>query len=196
MKYRGDITAGALKVTESRIIAGLLLGGIDSESWNKALFQDNVLQARNPETARRLGRMIRQRLELMKPGLWKLVCDGQGSVASHACLAAAVKHSRLLGDFLDLVVRDQYRIFSQNLSNRLWDEYLEDCRARDTDMPEWSSSTKDRLRQSVFLILAEAGYVENTRTLKLQANHLASPVLRYLEENDEKYVLRCIQVGA
>ena len=196
MKYRGDITAGALKVTESRIIAGLLLGGIDSESWTKALFQDNVLQTRNPRTARTLGRMIRQRLELMQPELWKLVRDGQGSVASHACLAAAVKHSHLLGDFLDLVVRDQYRIFSQNLSNHLWNEYLEDCRARDTEMSEWSSSTKDRLRRSIFLILAEAGYVENTRTLKLQANHVASPVLRYLEEKAEKYVLRCIQVGA
>ncbi len=135
MKYRADITAGALKVAESRVVAGLLLRGINSESWTKALFKDNVLQARSPETARRLGRMISQRIYLMKPEQRKLVCYGNGSVASHACLAAAVKHSCLLGDFLDLVVRDQYRVFSQNLPNRFWDEYLEDSRARDTDMP-------------------------------------------------------------
>ena len=195
MKYRADLTAGALKIAESRIVADLLLRGIGGESWDKALFEDNVLQARNPETARRQGRMIRQRLELMKPELWRLVTNGEGSVTRHACLAATVKHSYLLGDFLNLVVREQYRIFSQLLSKRLWHEYLDDCRARDTDMPEWSSSTKDRLRRSVFLILSEAGYVENTRSLKLQANHIASPVLRYLEENDEEYVLRCIQVG-
>ena len=49
----------------------------------------------------------------MGPDLWRLVRDGKGSVATHAVLAAAVKHSPLLGDFLDLVVREQYRLFSQ-----------------------------------------------------------------------------------
>jgi branched-chain amino acid transport system ATP-binding protein len=36
--------------------------------------------------------------------LWKLVRDGSTIVVTHALLAAAVKHSALLGDFLDLVV--------------------------------------------------------------------------------------------
>ena len=192
--YRADITAGALKVPQSRIIAGLLLRKVNKQAWNLALFEDNVLQARNPETSRRLGRMIRQRLELMGPELWELVRDGQGSVSTHACLAATVKHSALLGDFLDLVVREQYSIFRQALSKRLWEEYIEDCRSRDPEMPLWSNSTLDRLRQSVFLVLAEAGYIEDTRTLKLQANHISSPLLRYLEKNHEDYVLRCIQV--
>ena len=40
----------------------------------------------------------------MDADLWKLVRDGSGTVATQACLAAAVKHSALLGDFLDLVV--------------------------------------------------------------------------------------------
>jgi hypothetical protein len=138
--------------------------------------------------------MIRQRLELMGPELWELVRDGQGSVSVHACLAAAVKHSALLGDFLDMVVREQYRIFSQALSKRLWEDYIEDCRSRDPAMPVWSDSTVDRLRCSVFLALAEAGYIEDTRSLKLQANFISTPVLRYLQKNNEDYVLRCIQV--
>ena len=48
----------------------------------------------------------------MGPDLWKLVRDGKGTVATHAVFAAAVKHSPLLGDFLDLVVGEQYRLFS------------------------------------------------------------------------------------
>src|SRR5438552_3472045 len=112
MRYRADITAGALKVPESRIIADLLLRQVDAEGWNQAIVKDNVLQARNPATAIRLARLIRQRLELMKPDLLRLIRDGSGIVATHAVLAAAVKHSRLLGDFLDLVVREQYRLFT------------------------------------------------------------------------------------
>ena len=95
----------------------------------------NLLQARNPATAIRVSRLIRKRLELMGADLWQLVKDGSAVVAAHAALAAAVKHSLLLGDFLDLVVRDQYRVFAKTLTNKLWEDYLDDCRGRDPDIP-------------------------------------------------------------
>jgi hypothetical protein len=196
MRYRADITAGSLKVAESRIIADLLLRGLDATEWQQAIIEQNLLQARTAETAKRLARLIRGRLETMDADLWELVRDGTGEVATHAVLAAAIKHSPLLGDFLDLVVRDHYRIFSQTLSNKCWEDYLDDCRGRDPDMPIWNESTKNRLRSTVFQILAQAGYIENTRSRKLQTVHIASQVLQYLEGHNEHYVLRCIQVSS
>lgn len=195
MGYRADITAGSLKVTESRIIADLLLQGLDETGWKEALYGQNVLQTRSPKTPRRLVLLLRGRLELMQAELWKLVRDGSGTVAAHACLAAAVKHSVLLGDFLDLVVREQYSCYAEALSTKLWETYIEDCRGRDPDMPRWSDATIDRLRSFVFQILAQVGYIENTRTLKLQTVHIAFQVLDYLTEHNEHYILRCIQVG-
>ena len=65
--YRADITAGALKLPETRVIADLLLVNIDLEGWNEAIGTKNVLQARNPATARRLTQLIRGRLEVMGP---------------------------------------------------------------------------------------------------------------------------------
>jgi hypothetical protein len=195
MRYQADITAGALKVTESRRIADLLLQGTSETGWKEALYDQNILQTRNPATARRLALLLRGRLGLMDADLWKLVRDGSSLVATHACLAAAVKHSALLGDFLDLVVREQYQCYAEALSNKLWEEYIVDCRGRDPDMPQWRDSTIARLRSSVFQMLAQAGYVENTRTLKLQMAHIASQVLDYLTGHHEHYVLRCIQVG-
>ena len=195
MYYKADITAGSLKVAESRIVAGLLLRKVNADGWEKAIIEDNVLQTRSEATAIRIGRLIRKRLELMNPDLWGLVRDGTGTVATHAVLAAAVKHSPLLGDFLDLVVREQYRLFNMALSNKLWDEYLDDCRGRDPDMPIWNESTRKRLRSSVFQILAQAGYIENTRSKRLQTVHIASQVLQYLERHNEHYVLRCIKVS-
>ncbi len=195
MRYKADITAGSLKVSESRIIADLLLRGIDQVEWNKAILDKNVLQARSPETAKRFARLIRGRLETMETDLWKLVRDGTGEVATHAVLAAAIKHSPFLGDFLDLVVREHYRLFSATLSNKCWEDYLDECRGRDPEMPVWNESTRKRLRSSVFQILAQAGYIENTRSRQLQTVHIASQVLQYLERHNEHYVLRCIQVS-
>ncbi len=195
MRYKADITAGSLKVTESRVIAGLLLRDVSGKQWRKALYEDNVLQTRSLKTAKRLSVLIRGRLALVEAPLWKLIRDGSAVEATHSCLAAAVKASCLLGDFLDLVVRDHYRTFKETLSLLLWDDYIEDCRSRDPDMPQWSDSTVQRLRSSVYSILAEAGYIDSTKARRLQAVHIVEPVIRYLEKHDEQYVLRCLQVG-
>jgi hypothetical protein len=195
MRYKADITAGALKLPESRLIADLLLRQVDAEGWKDAIVTKNVLQARNPATARRLTKLIRGRLETMGTDLWTLVRDGKGDVATHAVFAAALKQSALLRDFLKIVVSEQYRLFSTALTNKLWADYLEGCRERDPEMPQWNETTRRRLRSSVFQMLAQAGYIENTRSLKLQTVHIADQVLRYLKANHEENVLRCIQVA-
>ena len=195
VRYKADITAGALKLPESRLVAGLLLRRVDDAGWKDAIVTRNVLQARSPATATRLTKLIRGRLETMGPDLWKLVRDGGGAVAAHAVFASAVKHSRLLGDFLDLVVGEHYRVFNTVLSYKVFDDYLDGCRERDPDMPQWNESTRRRLRSSVFQMLAQAGYVETTRSLKLQTVHVADQVLRCLRAGGEDYVLRCIQVS-
>jgi hypothetical protein len=65
IRYSADISAGALKVPESRVIAALILRGVDEWEWKRALRNDNVLQARNPATAIRLARLIKARLTLV-----------------------------------------------------------------------------------------------------------------------------------
>jgi len=193
--YSAEITAGGLKLRESRVIAGLLLGGVDRQSWLTAIRDQNILQARNPATAARIGRLVRQRLETMEADLWKLVRDGNRTVATHAVLAAIIKHSPLVGDFLDLVLREQFRLFSPKLTKTTWEDYLIACRARDPEMPTWNESTRRRLRSSVFQTLAEAGFINGTRALQLQPVRIAPEVIQYLQNHNEEYVLRCIQVS-
>ena len=194
VRYRASIAAGSLKVSESRTMADLLLRGVNAHDWRAEVTERNVLQIRSPKTAARLAQLLRARLELMQPALWEMVRDGSSLLATHACFAAAVKHSPLLGDFLDMAVREQYRLFRPSLSNPIWEHFIEDCRNRDPSMSDWSESTVARVRSTVFAILVQAGYAENTRTLKLQTIHVAMKVLHYLHEQDEKYVLRCIGV--
>ena len=49
MRYRADITAGSLKISESRVVADLLIRGVDGQEWHAAVFERNVLQARSTE---------------------------------------------------------------------------------------------------------------------------------------------------
>ena len=192
--YRAGFTAGALLVPESRKIADLLLGGADKKQWRNAVENQNILQKRSLATAQRIGTLIRSRLILMKPALWKLVSEGDSEVSTHAVLAATVKHSPLLGDYLDTVVREQFQNFEEQLSLRLWDEYIQQCMQRDPSMPVFPESTVRKVRSNIHKILFEAGYIRDRRSMVLQHVEIVPEVISYLEKNNEDYVLRCIQV--
>ena len=185
-RYTSSITAGSLKVPESRVIAGLMLRGLKGKPFQQAIGRENVLQARSKNTSQGLAKLIRRRLEHLPEPMLKLVRDGSVIEATHACLAAAVMDSFLLGDFLDLVMRPLYRTFK---------EVLPMSAGRDPEMPRWTDKTTSRLRSSVFKALAEAGYLNNTKERRLQKVHIVRPVLRHLEETDNAFVLRCVEVA-
>jgi len=195
LRYTPALTHGALKPAESRIVAELLLRGVQGEAWRRAIEDENAFQVKSRRTARNLGALLKARLVPFEPPFWELVRDSATPQLQQALLAAAVKHSPLLGDFLDLVVRDQFRRFSPTLPANLWEDYLLGCRGRDPEMPWWSESTRRKLRSTVYLCLAQSGFLESTHSLKLQPVFLATPVLHYLESRDERYVLRCLQVS-
>ena len=195
-RYRSDIVAGALMLPESRVIADLMLRHPTDVDWAKIVLTNNLLMMRGKARAQRVTRLIRSRLEPLAPELVKLVRDDRGSAAVFAVMAGAIKQSALLGDFLALVVADQHRQFGRSLSHQLWDDYLDGCRARDPLMAQWNEQFRARVRSSVFQTLAQAGYIENTRSLKLQPVHVPAVVLQCLAANRETYVLRCIQVGS
>ena len=194
-RYKADIAGGSLKLQESRIVASLLLDGVSDADWKRAIETDNVLQKRSPGTAKRQASLIRARLETMEPELWELVRDGSKETATHALFAAAIKHSTLLGDFLDRVVRDQFRMFRHDLPRKLWGDFIEHCRDHDPFMPQWRESTTNKLGDSVYRILAEVGYVLDNRKYLLQPVHISGAILAYLRDHEEDYVLRCVQVA-
>jgi len=194
MIYTATITSASLRLRESRIIAELLLDGTDTNGWVDALHTRNVLQMANTGSIRRISRLLRARLEPMGPGLWELVRDGDRLQSTQAVFASAVNQSRLLGDFLDIAVRDQLALFATTLEYHVWIDYLEGCRGRDPDMPHWSDSTNARLRSAVFSMLAEAGYLESTRSRRLQPVFVDETLAAHLRANQHHYVLRCLEV--
>ena len=195
MIYTATITSASLRLRECRLIADLLLKEVTKEEWERAILEDNVLQMDSEVGVRRFSNQLRNRLELLGDGLWKMVRDGTREQATQAAFAGAVKHSRILGDFMDLTLREQRALFAKQLENRMWTEYIGGCRGRDPDMPHWSDSTLARLRSAVFSMLAEAGYLKDTRTLLLQNVFVDDQLAAYLRDRGETYVLRCMKVA-
>ena len=193
--YNAEISAGSLMLRESRKVAKLLLVGADEKTWHQAIHVENVLQKKVPATARRMARLIRNRFDPMSPDLWKLIINGSAETALQALLVAAIHHSRLLGDFLNDVIKEKYRIFDKQLTVQDWKKFLYTCELRDSVVSTWSEKTKAKLGQVIFRILAEAKYLDSTRSLKLMPVTLIPEVRSYLLKHQEKYILRCMDVA-
>ena len=194
-RYKANFTKDGLMVPESRLVADLLLRGIDAAGWRQAIEVDNALAKRSPSTASTKAVLIRARLRTMTEDLWRLVRDGSKPVSTQAVFAATITYSPLVGDFMDLVVRDLYRRFEETLKPQHWDRYVEDCRSRDPGMPEWTAATLEKLRTRAYGMLTEAGYLSDSRTKTLRPLIVAPEVMQYLKEFHRDYALRCLDLG-
>ena len=164
------------------------------DAWRTAIYDDNLLQTGSRATASNLSRALRSRLEPLGAPLWAMVCDGDRTQATQALLAGTIRTSALLGDFMDIALREQRALFAPTLELRVWSDYIDGCRGRDPDMPAWSPSTLRRLRSVVFSMLAEAGYLGDTKTRRLQPVFVDDALRNLLEVSGERYVLRCLEV--
>jgi len=194
LHYKANITAGALFVPESRKIADLMLEEVGPDEWKQVIEGQNILQRLSPASSIRIANFIRSRLRLMTPDLWELIKNGDSVTATQACLAAAIKHCRVLGDYLDIVVRGQFNKLEDRLTPRLWEDFLLGCRQRDPEMDEFPSTTAKKMRTNIHRILNEAGYLSGGRKWLLQRVDILPEIMRYLKDNDEEYILKCMQV--
>lgn len=177
--YNAEISAGSLLQVESRKIARLLLTRPTSEQWERALKSENILQ-KSPTTARRQARLIRNRLETLDESGWTLIVDDETEVCTQVLLAAAIRHSRLLADFLSEVYAQDLRQLERHLRHRQWDAFLTDCEQRDLSVATWAASTRLKLFQVIVRILAEAKYLESSKTMVLTPPMLHPSTRSYL----------------
>ncbi len=178
-RYNAEISAGSLLVAESRKLAGLLLGAPTPDEWDAAIKQDNILQ-RSPSTARRMARLICNRLETLDAEGLQLVATGDAELCVQVLMAAAIRHSRLLGDFMRDVYAQDLRQLEHHLSHRQWDAFLADCEQQDATVATWAVTTRLKLFQVIVRILAEARYLDSSKTMGLTPPLLHPRVRSYL----------------
>lgn len=130
----------------------------------------------------------------MRPDLWQLVVSGTSEVAIQSLLATAIKHSHLLGDFLQDVVKARYQVFDDQLTRKDWRTYLEEREHLEPEVASWAESTRNKLGQVIFRVLAEAHYLDSTRSSRITPAILTDEVRRYPVNNNERYVLKCLEI--
>ncbi len=194
--YDSDLIGGSLLVREARIIADLLLSKADDSEWKRVIQTDNRLQKRSPATAKRQASALRKRLERLDEPFWRTLRDGDDELASQIAFVAVLERNLLLVEFVETVLRDAFILRAEKLAQYQWMGFLEDRANRDPNIADWTESSKKKMGQVAFRILAEVGLLQSTRSLRLQ-NILVRPEVNVLLEDSRRYRLKaCLNVSS
>ena len=178
---------------ESKRLTALLLLQVDEAAWRHAIEVNNILQKKTPATARRQAKLIRKRLDTLDADGWRMISERENEVQLQLLLAASIKHSPLLGDFMRSVYALRQRQLEHALVKSDWPDFLAECAHQDPMIASWTDSTRAKLFQVIVRILVEAKYLDNARNMKLTPRSLHPDVRHYLRERHETYVLECLE---
>ena len=194
--YDSDLIGGSLLVREARIIADLLFSKADDSEWKRVIQTENRLQKRSPATAKRQASALRKRLERLDEPFWRTLRDGDDELASQIAFVAVLERNLLLVEFVETVLRDAFILKTEKLVQYQWMDFLEDRAHRDPAIGTWTESSKKKMGQVAFRILAEVGLLQSTRSLRLQ-NVLVRPEVNVLLEDSRRYRIKaCLNVSS
>ena len=162
----------------------------------QAIQTENRLQKRSPATAKRQAGALRKRLERLDEPFWRALRDGDDELATQVAFVAVLERNLLLVEFVETVLRDAFILRAEKLAQYQWLDFLEDRAHRDPAVADWTDSSKKKMGQVVFRILAEGGLLQSTRSLRLQ-NILVRPEVNVLLEDSRRSRIKaCLNVSS
>jgi len=196
MAYDGDLLGGALLLWETKEIASLLIKNPTKEEFKRAVEVDNILQKRSISSAKRNAGAARKRLELLGKDFIEALVSADTELSTQICMAGTIKRNKLLlGDFMLNVMSDYYILHKIKIKKYTWETYVKELQS---DYPEdlnFSQASLTKMRNVVFNILSQAGYIDNPRNGTLQKVFVREELKDLLHKNQEKYVLKCMEVA-
>ena len=193
--YDSDLIGGSLQVRESRIVADLLLQDASPEQWHEVIQQQNRLQKRAPASAKRVAQAIRKRLERLDAPFWRAIRDGDDELATQVVFCSALERNLLLVEFIETVLKDAFVTRAGVLESYHWNEFLDERSHRDSTITTWTESSRKKMAQVVYRMLAEVGLLKSTRNMKLQNLMIRSEVRVLLDDSYRYRIKACLEVS-
>jgi len=194
-KYGGSLTGGSLLVRESRIVSRLLIELHSSTDIMDIVLADNLFQNNSASTTRRYCRLILTRLLALTHLQLHLIAEGSDNTASIMLFAATLKVHPLVRYFMQDVVFNKIRCYEPSLNKMDWVRFIEQRETIDTEIGELTESSRKKIGQVVYRILAEAGVLSDTRSMIIQFPTVPFDVADSLLQSSDEYIMNFLKLG-
>ncbi|MCG3777050.1 MAG: hypothetical protein JW395_3926 [Nitrospira sp.] len=155
--YSLSFTAASLRPELCRILAEDFLATGDWMATKSRILQANALQARNANSAIRMERELRQRLQVLTPA--QLVVLAQSESEDRAAMAwlAMLKYNPFAFDFASALLRDKLATHDVVLHRSDYESFVAEKSAGHPELAMLTEATKTKVRNVLLRMLIEAG---------------------------------------
>lgn len=155
-KYSMSFTAGGLLSHESVEVAKLYLNLANWLTVREKVLEDNILQARTQNTAKRIFREISSRLDLLTKEELEILAEGSYQEQIQILWLAICKRYKFIYDFAIEVIREKFLSLGMEVSFGDYDVFFNSKAEWHDELENLTEKTKNKARQVVFKILREA----------------------------------------
>lgn len=189
--YNMSFSTGTLFREPSILIAKLYA---ELEDWNSVrakVLDNNQLQARTNNTAKRVCREIISRLKGLTPDQMSILTEGFPKDQGYILWAAVCKRYRLIYDFAVEVVHEKFLTMDLQLTYGDYDVFLNKKAEWHAEIVRIKASTRNKLRQVVFKMLRDCDLL--TKGLMI-IPIILSPAMRQCIQDDPDLTLAIFPV--
>jgi hypothetical protein len=191
--YLGDLIGGSLMIRESQLVAALLLQQPDKAAWEQAIIHQNILQKRSDASAKRNASTIKKRLEGVPDEFLRQLAFGNTELSTQLMFAATLMNSTMLADFMRTVVLDAKRVFRQSLDNNDWEHFWQQRARLFPEITLMTASSTYKIGQVAIKCIADAGYIDSTRSKVLQNVYLQPEVKALLTQLGRENIINAME---
>jgi len=177
-----SFTAGALLHPESTLVAEEYAQVHDWSAVRRAILEANLLQARSSRTADRLLGEIVSRLQTLTTNQFEVLCHGTIDDQIQMLWLSVCKRYEFIRDFSIEVVRERYLLLGDPITRSDFEQFFTAKAAWHPKLDGFGQSTRDKLRQNLFKMLREAGFLSNDG--HVIGAFLSNGVVRVVVEED------------
>jgi hypothetical protein len=191
--YRLSFTGANLMPLECRIIASQYAATPDWEIVQKQVLSKNLLGKARSTSAVRQTRELITRLRHLDPILINAIPEVRPLTSARLCFLSILKTYDLIKDFLLDVLCTKWAERKDTLRSADFIDFYESKAITHPELNEVADTTRKKIRQVLFYMLEQAGYIETSKSgAIIPVQH--DSVLADLAKNESIAIKRCLGV--
>lgn len=161
-RYNGSLTREQFMFNEMRVVARLKQSGLSDAEISEHVERENLFQYPTERELKGKCRVALWRLQYISESAFLLETLAEGSVteAKQVALVAMMCDSRLLAEFMILVIGEKYRLMDGTLTQKDVHLFFARICEEDVGAAAWSLSTVKKIKSVCMNVLRENGYLE------------------------------------
>jgi len=184
MSYSVGFTAASLRPELLRAIVEIRVEEPSWEATKTRVLAANVLQSRSPNSAIRIERELRQRLQKLSDRQLAHFQRSTRDIQTQLAWLAAIKNSSFLFEFASEDLRSKMEVHDTTLRESDWERFLDEQKTHHPEIAELSSTTLGKMKRVVLAMLREVGILQSGPTLGVLHRPVLSPDFEKITRED------------